>query len=134
LKIAIPIESDLGLESKVYGHFGSAPGFLVYDTEAKASSVLANHQHQHAHGQCNPIAALAGQTVDALVTGGIGGRALELLNASRIRVFRVPEAGTAGDVVRCFEEQGVQGLQEITSSACCSGGGHGHGQGHGCQH
>lgn len=126
MKIAIPIENDRGLESSVYGHFGSAPGFLVYDTEAKTTLRLDNGHQHHAHGQCNPIAALAGQTVDAVVTGGIGGRALQVLNANRIRVFQAPSVGTVAEVVERLERQG---LEEITSSACCSGG---HGEGHGC--
>lgn len=73
MKIAIPIEDARGLESPVYGHFGSAPAFLVVDSESGAASVIDNQQMGHVHGQCNPIAALAGQTVDALITGGIGG-------------------------------------------------------------
>lgn len=130
MKIAIPIENDLGLDSRVYGHFGSAPGFLLYDTEAKTARLLDNGHQHHAHGQCNPIATLAGQTVEAVVTGGIGGRALQLLNDCGIRVFRAPGAGTAGEVVQRLEQQG---LEEILSSDCCSGGGHGHGQAHGCR-
>jgi predicted Fe-Mo cluster-binding NifX family protein len=125
VKIAIPVEDFRGLESPVYGHFGSAPGFLVYDSASGQAQVVDNGQLAHEHGQCNPIAALAGQRVDALVTGGIGGRALELLNAARIRVFQAAAAGTAAQALKSFQEKE---LQEITSSACCS---HGLGQGHG---
>lgn len=126
MKIAIPVEDARGLESPVYGHFGSAPCFLVVDTGSRSTSIVDNRQLAHEHGHCNPIATLAGQTVDAVVTGGIGGRALELLNASRIRVYRASTPGTAAEVLKSFEENG---LEEITSSACCS---HGQGHGHGC--
>lgn len=127
MKIAIPVEDARGLESPVYGHFGSAPCFLVYDSGSQAASVVDNRQLAHEHGHCNPIAALAGQRVDAVVTGGIGGRALELLNSARIRVYRAASAGTAAETLKRFQENG---LEEITSSACCSPG-HGHEQGHG---
>jgi predicted Fe-Mo cluster-binding NifX family protein len=134
VKIAIPVEDARGLDSPVYGHFGSAPCFLVYDSGSGAASVVDNQQLAHEHGQCNPIATLAGQTVDAVVTGGIGGRALELLNAARIRVYHAASPGTAAEMLKRFQENS---LEEITSSACCSHGpgqGHGqaHGQGHGC--
>ena len=136
MKIAIPIEDARGLESPVYGHFGSAPAFVVVDSESGAASVIDNRQLGHAHGQCNPIAALAGQTVDALITGGIGGRALELLNAHRIRVYRAPQPVTAAEVLKDFREKG---LEEITFSDCCSHAhgreqGHGHATDGGCRH
>jgi predicted Fe-Mo cluster-binding NifX family protein len=132
VKIAIPVEDSRGLESLVYGHFGSAPCFLVYDSGSGAASVVDNGQLAHEHGHCNPIAVLAGQRVDAVVTGGIGGRALELLQAARIRVYQAASAGTAAQTLKSFQENR---LEEITSSACCShepGQGHGQGHGHGC--
>jgi predicted Fe-Mo cluster-binding NifX family protein len=134
MKIAIPVQDSRGLESPVYGHFGSAPCFLVYDSESGTASVVDNGQLAHEHGQCNPIAVLAGQRVDALVTGGIGGRALELLNAARVRVYQAGSAGNAAQALKSFQENG---LEEITVSSCCSHGpgeGHGHGPGHGHGH
>jgi predicted Fe-Mo cluster-binding NifX family protein len=125
MKIAIPVEDTRGLDSPVYGHFGSAPCFLIYDVDSGTASVVDNRQLAHEHGNCNPIATLAGQTVGAVVTGGIGGRALQLLNAARIRVYQALAQGTAAEVLKRFQEGG---LEEITSSACCS---HGPGQGHG---
>lgn len=131
MKIAIPVEDFRGLESPVYGHFGSAPGFLVYDSASGQAQVVDNGQLAHEHGQCNPIAALAGHKVNALVTGGIGGRALQLLNTAGIRVYQAGASGTAAQALKSLQENG---LEEITSSACCShapGQAHGHGQGHG---
>jgi predicted Fe-Mo cluster-binding NifX family protein len=125
MKIAIPVEDPRGLESPVYGHFGSAPCFLVYDSDSGAASVVDNGQQAHEHGQCNPIAVLAGQRVDALLSGGIGARALELLNAAHVRVYQSHPAITAAQALKSFQENG---LQEITTSAC---GSHGPGQGHG---
>ncbi len=130
MRIAIPVEDARGLDSPVNGHFGSAPCFLVYDSDSGTASVVDNAQLAHEHGQCNPIAALAGQRVEALVTGGIGGRALTMLQAARIRVYQADFGGTAAQALKSFQENG---LEEITSSACCSHGpGQGHGQGHGC--
>jgi predicted Fe-Mo cluster-binding NifX family protein len=130
LKIAIPVEDSRGLDSPVYGHFGSAPCFLVYDSASGEARIVDNGQLAHEHGQCSPIAVLAGQRVDALVTGGIGGRALELLQTAGIRVYQASPAGTAAQTLKSFQENQ---LEEITSSDCCSHGqGHGHGHGHGC--
>ena len=91
MKVCFPVQTDEGVESQVYGHFGSAPVFIVVDTEEKDVQRINNRDLHHAHGACNPIMALGGQRVDALVVGGIGGGALMKLNAMGVRVY---EAGT----------------------------------------
>ena len=35
MKICFPVEKDEGIESQVYNHFGSAPVFIMVDTEGK---------------------------------------------------------------------------------------------------
>ena len=37
MKICFPVTADEGLESAVYSHFGSAPLFLLVDTDAVTS-------------------------------------------------------------------------------------------------
>ena len=32
MKVCFPTETLQGLDSRVYGHFGSAPGFVIVDT------------------------------------------------------------------------------------------------------
>jgi predicted Fe-Mo cluster-binding NifX family protein len=91
MKVCFPVQKDEGIESQVYNHFGSAPAFIVVDTEEKGVQRVDNRDLHHVHGACNPIMALGGQKVDALVVGGIGGGALMKLNAMGVRVY---EAGT----------------------------------------
>ncbi len=91
MKVCFPVQTDEGIESQVYGHFGSAPVFIVVDTEEKDVQRIDNRDLHHVHGACNPIMALGGQRVDALVVGGIGGGALMKLNAMGVKVY---EAGT----------------------------------------
>jgi predicted Fe-Mo cluster-binding NifX family protein len=91
MKVCFPVEKDEGIESQVYGHFGSAPVFIVVDMEEKGVQRVDNRDLHHVHGACNPVMALGGQKVDAMVVGGIGGGALRKLNAMGIRVY---EAGT----------------------------------------
>ena len=91
MKVCFPVQKDEGIESRVYNHFGSAPVFIVVDTEEKGVQRVGNRDLHHVHGACNPIMALGGQKVDALVVGGIGGGALMKLNAMGVKVY---EAGT----------------------------------------
>jgi hypothetical protein len=72
MMIAFPVEEYRGLESQIYGHFGSAPSFLLLDSETMAVENLTNADQNHIHGMCSPMKALAGRKVDAVVVGGIG--------------------------------------------------------------
>src|SRR4030043_1180222 len=87
MKVGFAVQGNEGVESKVYDHFGSAPAFIIVDTEGKDVLTVNNKNLHHAHGACNPIMALDGKSVEAMVVGGIGAGALVKLNGLGIRVF-----------------------------------------------
>jgi len=87
MKVGFAVLRDKGVESIVYDHFGSAPFFIVVDSEEANVSTVGNKNLNHAHGACNPIMALDGRSLDAMVVGGIGAGALNKLNAMGIRVY-----------------------------------------------
>ena len=87
MKVGFAVQADEGMESIVYGHFGSAPTFIIVDTELKQVLGLDNRNMHHEHGACNPIMAFNGNRVDAMVVGVIGGGALMKLNALGVRVY-----------------------------------------------
>jgi len=126
MKIAFPVQQDQGFESQVYGHFGTAPCFVLVNSETGQHEVLKNQDLHHMHGQCQPMKALAGNPVDAVVVGGIGGGALVRLQSQGIRVFRAIE----GSVKQNLEFILSGKLPEFSTNMTCAG--H-QGQG-GCQH
>lgn len=116
MKICIPTETNEGKNAKVYGHFGSAPYFTIYDTEKDSLEIINNANQHHAHGMCQPMNTLNGKDVDAVVTGGAGVRAVQKLNEGGIKVFRaVP--GTVADIVDQFAKGG---LEELTIQNACA--------------
>jgi predicted Fe-Mo cluster-binding NifX family protein len=88
MKICFPVKEIADLDSEVYGHFGSAPAFVLVDSLTEAVTVLENADQNHSHGKCNPVGALEGHKVEAVVVGGIGGGALMKLNGAGIRVYQ----------------------------------------------
>ena len=126
MKIAFPTQDDRGLESLVYGHFGSAPTFIIVDSALGTVEPLINRDKEHAHGQCQPMAALGGRTLDAVVVGGIGAGALSRLNANGVRVYRAVE-GTVSENLSLIQS-GV--LPLITPNMTCAG----HSADGGCAH
>ena len=136
MKICFPVEQNEGLESQVYGHFGSAPMFVVVDTDNRNVQEVLNRDLGHAHGACQPMKALGGSQVDAIVVGGIGGGALQGLQRVGLMVFRAQKARIS-DNLDLFD-QGQ--LKELTLDQTCAahgqhgGQGAGHGHGQGCCH
>jgi predicted Fe-Mo cluster-binding NifX family protein len=136
MNICFPVTGDAGLDSPLSGHFGSAPGFFFLDTESGAAEFVPRASEAHEHGACRPLDAFRGRTVDVCVVGGIGGGALQKLQAAGIQVVR----GGGATIRACLAvlvsgEQAVMGPE----SACGGHGSHGshgsqgpHGHGHTC--
>jgi predicted Fe-Mo cluster-binding NifX family protein len=117
MKICFPIQTNEGLSSTVYNHFGSAPLFLVVDTATNDIAVINNRDQNHVQGACNPTKALDGRQVDAIVVGGIGAGALTKLNQMGIRVHRAGAPTVAENIPVLTSGK----LPELTLQACCGG-------------
>jgi predicted Fe-Mo cluster-binding NifX family protein len=106
MKICFPVISDQGMASAIYGHFSSAPYFLVIDTDTKQSSAIANCDPQNPDTGCNPFLALNRLHLDGIIVGGIGDAAVRLMNTIG---FKVLEAETASveESVALFEENAL---------------------------
>jgi len=126
MKICFAVERDEGMSSAVYGHFGSAPAFVMVDTDSGSISTVGNRDMIHAHGACNPIMAIGGQSVDAVVVGGIGAGALNRLNAEGIQVY----ASMAPTIARNIELLKEGKLRVLTLQHSCAG----HQGGESCGH
>ena len=87
MKVCFAVEKDEGINSAVYGHFGSAPTFVLVDTDTGSVMTVGNNDLGHVHGACNPIQAIGSHAVDAVVVGGIGAGAISGLNGRGIKVY-----------------------------------------------
>ena len=117
MKLCFAVGKDEGVESVVYGHFGSAPAFIVVNTADNAISKIVNSDLNHVHGACSPMKAIGGADIDAVVVGGIGAGALNGLNARGIKVFKATE-DTIKDNLALFQENK---LPELTMLHTCGG-------------
>ena len=115
MKVGFAVQVNQGLESTVYDHFGSAPAFIIVDTELKQIFTVDNSDANHVHGACNPVAALGGNGLDALVVGGIGAGAIMKLNALGVKVYS-SGAPTVNENIALLEENR---LQELSMNDSC---------------
>lgn len=134
MNLCIPVTSDQGLDSRVSGHFGSAPCFAIVDSETRACRVVPNANRHHGHGGCQPVAAIAGLAVEGVLVGGIGAGALSRLQAAGVRVWHA-DGKTVDAAVAAFA---AGSPVELTPATACvhhdQGQGHGHGHGAGGGH
>ena len=94
--------------------------------ENRSVELISNTDRQHIHGQCQPLAALNGSVVDAIVVGGIGKGALRKLLKAGIKSYRAVE-GTVADNLDLFKSGK---LTEFPADYDCGG----HGKDGGCAH
>jgi len=124
VKICIPVDEDQGLASPVCLHFGSAPYFMIVNTDDDTCRAIPNRNEHHAHGMCQPLMAIQGEDIDGIIVGGIGMGALNKLLAAGIQVYQAQQATVALSV----EAIKAGRLPVMSPGAAC--GGH-HSQGHG---
>ncbi len=115
MKVGFAVSSDEGVDSKVYAHFGSAPAFIIIDTATRKPVTVNNKDLNHVHGACNPIMALDGHSVNAMVVGGIGAGAINKLNAMGVRVY----AAAATTVKENLELLAENRLEELSIQSAC---------------
>ena len=130
MKIGFPVVTDEGVESTIYGHFASAPLFLIIDTHTGESSVIANCDPANPYGGCNPFSALKGERLDGIVVGGIGDESVRVMNMCGFRVYQAHSPAVAHNLP-LFEEKGLEEVtvQQSHLEGRCSGG-----SGQGCSH
>ena len=104
MKLCFPIATGEGMASTIYGHFASAPWFLIVDTEISQTYVLANCDYNNLYSGCNPFMALRDRQLDGIVVGGIGDDALRTMNMCGFRVYQAISASVRENV-ELFEQQ-----------------------------
>jgi predicted Fe-Mo cluster-binding NifX family protein len=133
MNACIPVSKDRGLESPLYPHFGSAPVFLLVDTETRACRAIANPAFEREHGRCHPLDLLGDEKVDIFVVSGIGAGALDRLAAARIPVYHTAR-GTVGEALEAIAKGALPPVlpEKPAGGLAAVRGRHGHGHGHGC--
>ncbi|MEG1003515.1 NifB/NifX family molybdenum-iron cluster-binding protein [Clostridium sp.] len=116
MKICIPAKENNGLETIPYNHFGSAPIFLVFDTETSEITAVNNGDLNHEHGKCQPIKAIGSVSVDVVLVLGIGLGAINKLNSMGIKVFKAENKSIKENIDLLNKNE----LPEFDSSNSCT--------------
>jgi predicted Fe-Mo cluster-binding NifX family protein len=131
MKVCFPVIADAGMESTIYGHFASAPFFIIIDTDTRQSLAIANCDPAQPFAGCNPFSALSRQQLDGIVVGGIGDESVRVMNICGFQVYQANSASIA-DNAALFESSSLSEVTVVQShlEGRCSAGD----SGHGCSH
>lgn len=129
MNVCIPVANDQGLDSLVHNHFGSAPLFLLVDTEKLTCETVVNRHADHGAGVCHAVGALRSKPVDAVVTGGIGMGALSKLEAAGYKVFQA-RPKTVRETIEALQGGSLPAFGRDASCGCSHDQ---HGHQHGCK-
>lgn len=117
MRICFPTQFENKLDSKVFGHFGSAPYFAIFDTDSHSFDIINNNNAHHEHGKCNPVGQLISAKVDAVVVAGIGANAMSKLNYMGIKVYKLKDSIRLVDIPAKFMSLINH---ELTTDDCCN--------------
>ena len=104
MKIAIPSETDAGLNSVRSGHFGHAPYFTIVtieDRQVKGAEVVKNVDHDQ-YGCGGVIQYVHTLGVDGILTVGMGMPPFRSFTNAGITVYSETNTPMVGDVAQLF--------------------------------
>jgi len=118
MKICIPTQDDLGLDSTAFTHFGSAPFFTLVDIESGGLKVVRNPECHENHSSCHHVPLLQAHAVEAVVCEGIGRRAAAGLREAAIDVL-VSAGPTVSEIVNTVK---AGKADRLSADDACGGG------------
>ena len=117
-RVAIPIEEDMGLNSRVTDHFGRANYFLIvtlHDGNVKSTSVMKNpFREREAKAGLAAVYALLEQGIDVLITTQIGDISFHTLRDHLIDVYVTPKHRTVGEIIDDYVHDRLPRLERPT--------------------
>jgi predicted Fe-Mo cluster-binding NifX family protein len=110
MKIALSAQQD-DLQALIDPRFGRAQFFILYDTETGGFTAHSNDQNLNAVQGAGIQAAqnVARLGADAVITGHVGPKAFNTLQAAGIKVY----VGVAGDVQTALEDYRAGKFREV---------------------
>ena len=113
-RLVVPVLDDRGLNAQLSEHFGRAPFFAVIDVaddgQIVAQQAVANTS-EHFGGVGRPPDRILQLRPSALITFGIGPRALAIFQQARVAVLRA-NANTVKAVIAAYAQDQLEELTE----------------------
>lgn len=113
-RIVVPVLEKMGESSQLSPHFGRAPYFAIAEVELDEGLQrldFKDNTSSHFGGTERPPDLLISFKPDAIITIGMGPRAIRLFQAAGVAVLQTT-ANTLGEVISAFTRSELQELTE----------------------
>ena len=113
-RIVIPVADNSGLNSRLSEHFGRAPYFMVIEINSKGEILSVEaipNTSEHFGGFGRPPDRILQLKPTAVVTYGMGPRALNIFQQARVAVLRA-SAATVREVIEAYKRNELEELTE----------------------
>lgn len=97
MKLCFPVEVFSGLNSRISGHFGTAPIFITFDTDSEEAGLIYASDIT-SDGSCSPADGLVSHGVEIVITAGIGPGALKKLMDGGLHVMKAESGIVSEDI------------------------------------
>ena len=114
VRIAIPVEDANGLNARLSQHFGRAPYFAVVELDENAKVLnlqMVSNKSEHFGGMGKPPEILMSLRPNAVITYGMGPRALNMFQSANIAVLRTNK-DFVKDVIEAYNSDELVELTE----------------------
>jgi predicted Fe-Mo cluster-binding NifX family protein len=118
MRIVVPVSDERGIDARLSEHFGRAPYYAIIDLNDEGQVIdqeTIENTSEHFGGVGHPPDRILQLQPKALITYGMGPRALRIFQSANVAVLRT-NVNTVRDVIRAYINDE---LEELT---------------HGCQH
>jgi predicted Fe-Mo cluster-binding NifX family protein/Zn-finger nucleic acid-binding protein len=113
-RIVVPVLDESGYNARLSEHFGRAPYFAVVDLDENgciSSQRTVPNTSEHFGGTGRPPDRILQLRPNALITYGMGPRALNIFQNARVPVLRA-NANTVKDVIAAYNNDALEELTE----------------------
>jgi predicted Fe-Mo cluster-binding NifX family protein len=114
MRIVVPVLDERNLNAQLSQHFGRAPYFAVVDIEEDgrvSNQMTIVNTSEHFGGVGHPPDRIIQLKPNALITYGMGPRALRIFQSARVAVLRT-NANTVREVVAAYNNDELEELTE----------------------
>ena len=113
-RIVIPVVDNSGLNSRLSEHFGRAPFFMVVEINSKGEILSVEaipNTSEHFGGFGRPPDRILQLKPTAVVTYGMGPRALNIFQQARVAVLRA-NAASVREIIEAYKRNELEELTE----------------------
>jgi predicted Fe-Mo cluster-binding NifX family protein len=113
-RIVFPVDEVFGLDSRLSGHFGRAPFFIVVELDEEGKVVkqeAVSNTSEHFGGSGFPPDRILQLKPNAVIAYGMGPRALTRFQQAKVAVLRA-NSNTVNELISAYNRDELEELTE----------------------